>query len=136
MKLSKNKIEALKEIESKFGPNMKMWATGYSLPHITGALAEVLGKTGVVIKVPYSNFVCRGTANDVDSDVKGLMPFSKTRKSEDECTTLFYGETPIDKKNYIPFQGGCDVFYVSKINITAYWVEVELVKAPHVGMFM
>ena len=136
MKLTKKQINALKEIELKFGPSFKMWATGYSLPRITEALAEVLVKKTVLIHVPYSNFVCKGSANIVDVDVKGLMPFSKTRKSEDECSTLFYGETPITPRNYIPFLSCADVYYITKMNINEDYVEIDLVKGPNAWMFM
>lgn len=136
MKLTKKTICKLKEIELKYAPSNKMWATGYDLRYITGALAETLGKKNVLIHVPYSNFVCNGPANNVDSDVKGLMPFSKTRKSEDECTTLFYGDKPITRHNYIPFLSSADVYYISQMNINDDNVEVNLVKGPNAGMFM
>ena len=136
MKLTKKQINAIKEVETKFTPTHKMWATGYSLPYITEALAEVLGNKTVLIHVPYSNFICKGSANNVNSDVKGLMPFSKTRKSEDKCTTLFYGDKPINRGNYIPFLSSADVYYISKMNITEDYVEVNLIKGDNIGMFM
>ena len=150
MKLTKETIYKLKEIELKYAPSNKMWATGYDIRYITKALAETLGNKMVLIHVPYSNFVCNGPANNVDSDVKGLMPFSKTRKSEDECTTLFYGDKPITRRNYIPFLSSADVYYISQMNIISsadvYYisqmninddnVEVNLVKGPNAGMFM
>lgn len=136
MKLTKSQINALKEVELNFKQTHKMWETGYSLPRITTPLAEVLGNKTVLIHVPYSNFICKGSANIVDSDVKGLMPFSKTRKSEDECSTLFYGERPIERKNYIPFLSSADVYFIEKMNITEDCVEINLIKGDNAGMFM
>ena len=135
MKFGKKKTEGIEELKKKYVSH-GMWATGYSLPYITEALAEVLGNKTVLIHVPYSNFICKGSANNVNSDVKGLMPFSKTRKSEDKCTTLFYGDKPINKSNYIPFLSSADVYYISQMNINDDNVEVNLVKGPNAGMFM
>ena len=135
MKFGKKKTEGIEELKKKYVSH-GMWSTGYQLDDITKGIAEVLGKTKVHINVPYSNFNCHGEAIKVAKDVKGLMPFSKTRKSEDKCTTLFYGDKPINKSNYIPFLSSADVYYISQMNINDDNVEVNLVKGPNAGMFM
>lgn len=134
--LSEKKIAALMEVHKKFSRTGRMWETGYPLPRITEAIAEAIGDAYVQIHVPYATFVCRGKATDVDSDVKGLMPFSKTRKSEESCTTLFYGDKKITRGNYIPFQGGCDVYHITSINVTDGCVDVQLEKGNNSAMFM
>lgn len=135
-RLSNKTIEVLKEVESKYSRNNRMWATGYSLPSITKALAEALGNKKVLVHVPYHTFVCKGNATTVDSDVRGLMPFSSTRKSVEECSTLFYGDRAITRGNYLPFQSSCDAFYITKIEILDGYVDVRLEKADNAGMFM
>lgn len=136
MALSSTKIKKLQEVTDRFAKTGKMWETGSSLNVITKALAEVLGKTNVCINVPYATFNCRGTANAVAEDVEGLMPFSNARKSEDACTTLFYGGTPIHRGNYIPFQSSADVYHISKMEIDGDVVNIWLEKGNSYHAFM
>lgn len=134
--LSEKKIAALMEVHKKFARTGRMWETGYRLSYITEEIAKAIGDYNVQIHVPYATFVCRGKATDVDSDVKGLMPFSKTRKSEESCTTLFYGDKKITRGNYIPFQGGCDVYHITSVSVVDGCVDVQLEKGRNCDMFM
>lgn len=126
----------LDEFESKFSRKHTMWETGYALDSITRELADLLGDTKVCINVPYSTFNCRGTARLVYEDVSGLMPFSDNRKYEDECTTLFYGGSPIRRGNYIPFLSTADRYHVKKVEIDDDVVNIWLEKGNNVNMFM
>lgn len=134
--LSEKEVIALMDVWNNFKRTGRMWETGYRLSYITEEIAKAIGDYDVRIHVPYFTFVCRGKATDVDSDVKGLMPFSKTRKSEDECTTLFYGDKPVHRGNYIPFQGGCDVYHITSISVADGCVDVCLEKGNNSDMFM
>lgn len=133
---SQEELAALKDVEKKFARTGRMYETGHSLPRITETLAEILGSNNIQVQIPYSTFVCRGKAIDVDADVKGLMPFSKTRKTEDQCTTLFYGENRISRSNYIPFQASNNVYHISSIEVVDGCVNVRLEKGNNSGMFM
>lgn len=99
-------------IVDKFTPK-GMWANGSQLDVITSYLESVLDKDcEVCINTGYHDFVCKGKIKDIHRDVTGLMPFSKHRISEDEATTLFYGNDKIRHGNYLPFQAYTDTFKV------------------------
>ena len=134
--ITKKELALLEDVQKQFCKSGRMWETGYSLPRITEALASVLRNKQVRIHVPYSNFVCCGSASTIDSDVKGVMPFSKFPKEVEDCTTLFYGETKVNRRNYLPFQGCCDVYHISDLEVCGNTVDVRLSKGDNEGMFM
>ena len=87
-------------------------------------LCTIIGKTinndetiKFLINSGYSSFNCHGNINNIIDDIKGLMPFSSNRKSESECTTLFYGNKKIDRGNYLPFQSSYDRFKFKSIKV-------------------
>ena len=136
MKFGKKKTEGIEELKKKFTSH-GMWSTGYQLDDITKGIAEVLGKTKVHINVPYSNFNCHGEAIKVAKDVIGLMPFSKNPININKVTTLYYGDNPITRNNYLPFQAEVDCFYISNIDTSgSLWVTVDLVKGPSWRSYM
>ena len=136
MALTKKQFENLHQVVSKFTAKNCKFGLGFQLNTITKALAEVLGETKVCINVPYATFNCRGTAKAVAEDVEGLMPFSKYRKDEDECTTLFYGGLPIRRSNYIPFQSSADVYHIERMEICKDVINFWLIKGNSYHMLM
>lgn len=136
MALSKKKLAEFNEVADNFKVKRKMWEMGTKFDTMTAAFAQVLGNTKMCINLPYSTFNCRGTAKAIADDVKGVMPFSKTPKNENDCTTLFYGSTPIHCGNYIPFLSNVDYFHVDKIEVSGDVVNVWLVKGNSPYTFM
>lgn len=136
MALTSTKVKELHAVVESFTKTGRMWEMGSQLDTITKRLAEVLGETKICINVPYATFNCRGTANAVAEDVKGLMPFSNARKTEDECTTLFYGGLPVRRGNYIPFLSSADVYHISKMEINEDVVNIWLEKGNSYHVFM
>ena len=136
MSLSKKKLAEFNEVADNFKVKGIKWEMGAKLDTMTAAFAQVLGNTKMCINVPYSTFNCRGTAKSIADDVKGLMPFSKTPKSENDCTTLFYGDNPIHRGNYLPFLSGSDYFHVDKIEVSGDVINVWLKKGNSPYTFM
>jgi hypothetical protein len=124
-KISKQKIdidiEKLRKKADKFckeGDLPKgMWANGKQLDTLSKMAKNIFGDIVIRINVPYSNFNCYGPANKIYEDVYGQMPFSKKSKSIKTVTTLFYGTTPVDAGNFLPFLAFSDCFYVKSGSI-------------------
>lgn len=115
---------------AKFYPRSGFGVVGDKVDTITKAVAEVFGYDKEVrINVPYHNFNLRGKAGIVADDAVGVMPFSKKPKDVSEVTTMFYGDEPIKKCNYLPIWSDVDVFFIESINDGTI-VEINLVKAP------
>lgn len=134
--MTNDKISEFNNVVKKFFRTNRMWETGYGLDYITSELAKVLENTKVCINLPYATFNCHGCANIVAEDVKGLMPFSKNPKSEDECTTLFYGSSKIHRGNYIPFLSSSDRFHVKNVEFDDNVINIWLEKGNNANMFM
>ena len=81
-----------------------------------------------LINSGYSSFNCHGNINDIINDIKGLMPFSKNRKHESECTTLFYGNKKIERGNYLPFLSSYDRFKLKSTKIENNEIVINLEK--------
>ena len=132
----KVKQEALNTLRQDAGPKKGFGVCGWSLPQITNRLADILGDMEIVITFPYANFECRGKANDVNSDVMGVMPFSKSPKELNWCTTLFYGPDPVHNGNFIPFQSQYSCYFISDTIITEKKVTIILTDGPNINMYM
>ena len=122
------KSDILKE---RFGYREGFGVCGSSLKNITKVVAELYGNKHVQINLPYHNFNCKGTAKRVAKEVYGLMPFTDKRMDIEKTTTLFYGNTIVNKGSYyLPFQGECDVFFVDSVKTVDNVVVIDLIKAP------
>lgn len=115
---------------AKFYPRSGFGVTGDKVDVIAKAVAEVFGDDKEIkINVPYHNFNLRGKAGVVASDAVGVMPFSKAPKDVSEVTTMFYGDSPITRHNYLPIWSDADVYFIQSIN-SGTIVEINLVQAP------
>lgn len=118
-----------KFIGSKSG---KAYAMGYQLDTISKELNEKIPNEVVKIVIPYSNFNCYGKVSDINHDVIGVMPStylygdrSKCIKQED-ATTLFYGEKPITKYNFVPFLAETSCYRIDKIEGNTIYLAKDL----------
>lgn len=136
MKISKKKLEILTETANKFKPSGS-WSTGYQLDFISEGFANILGNTKIRINVPYAGFNCRGTANKIAKDVKGLMPFSNKRIAFSRVTTLYYVDDHVKQSNYLPFLSSSDCFYVKDIDTSdSDYIVINLVKGANWRMYL
>lgn len=120
----------MKEIIQKFGKKEGFGVCGSPLEKISKELANIYGSKHIKINLPYNNFNCKGTAERIAKEVRGLTPFSGERLDENDMTTMFYGEKQIRGRGYyLPFQSECDVFFVESVT-NGKVVEINLIKAP------
>lgn len=122
-------MERLKQ----FYPEKGFGVTGAPLYEIAEACAEVYGDKEIRINLPYHDFNCRGKATSIAKEVRDLTPFIGKKWRADEATTnLYYGDTPVDRYDFLPFQGDCEVFFIGNIE----GCEINLVKAPNWRMYL
>lgn len=110
-------------------PKEGMGVCGAQADIIAKVCAEIYGDKEIKINVPYHNFNMRGKATDVARDAIGVMPFSKEPIEQDKVTTMFYGDKPINRSNFLPIWADVDVFFIESVNEGTI-IELNLVKAP------
>ena len=115
---------------NQFEPRSGFGVTGASLDKIANVCAEIYGEKEIRIVLPYHNFNCYGKATEIAKDVDYLMPFHGGDVcGQDETTTLFYGDTKVNRGTYLPFQSDADVFFLSAVSDVGI-PTILLMKAP------
>lgn len=113
--------EKCKLVFDRFSEKGKMWETGSSLPVIAEFIAKVFGDSVVKINLPYANFNCVGPASKIAWESDRLMPYPKSKEHIEygDATTMFYGHTPIERGNFLPFLADVSCYHVSKYSFSA-----------------
>lgn len=101
------------EIKKKINYNRRsvLMPIAPSLKEITKMLIDC-GVNMVDIQIPYHGFHCKGNINEVFDEVKNAYHLGGTAK------TMFYGDTPVNGTNYLPFLSCTDRFWAN-------WVHFE-----------
>ena len=101
------------EIKGKINYNRRsvLMPIAPSLKEITKMLIDC-GVNMVDIQIPYHGFHCKGNINEVFDEVKNAYHLRGTAK------TMFYGDTPVNGTNYLPFLSCADRFWAN-------WVHFE-----------